>query len=80
MTITHTEMTTLTVIPKSSYEELKNENERLRMTLRDQFAMAALTGILSAPDQYTLTEYEVSAVREAYKCADAMMEARDENK
>lgn len=44
-----------------------------KLTLRDQFAMAALTGLLAQTDK------PVSAAefaRQAYVAADAMMEAR----
>jgi hypothetical protein len=45
-------------------------------TLRDQFAMAALTGMLSDPhgDPYQIVP------KKAYQIADAMLEARKEKK
>ena len=47
------------------------------LTLRDQFAMAALTGLLVNIDQDELArEY----VRHAYQYADLMLEARKEKK
>ena len=51
------------------------ETARLdRLTMRDQFAMAALTGVLVE----NLANANVDAVaRAAYQYADAMMEARD---
>lgn len=44
------------------------------ITLRDYYAAAALTGILSNPDTPQNTPYYVSA--DAYRLADAMLEAR----
>lgn len=43
------------------------------VTLRDQFAMAALTGILSNPLERTTTQ---PIVRDAWMFADLMLEAR----
>jgi len=43
-----------------------------RATLRDQFAMAALTGLLASCKTHRVDIY----VRDAYQMADAMMEAR----
>lgn len=40
-------------------------------TIRDQFAMAALQGLLACPEQSRLATVEL-----AYKLADEMMEAR----
>lgn len=65
------------------YEEGRREAEEIcereRMTLRDQFAMAALTGILGLSNgedsPYFVTEEEKIAVF-AYKYADAMLAAR----
>lgn len=45
-----------------------------REKLRDQFAMAALTGILAN------TEWHGTPVLAAYQYADGMLAARDENK
>lgn len=42
-------------------------------TLRDQFAMAALQGMLAANDTYEPKEY----ANDAYAIADAMLEARE---
>ena len=42
-------------------------------TLRDQFAMAALTGIISQ----SLSAGQLSRAKLAYEYADAMMEERD---
>jgi hypothetical protein len=44
------------------------------LTLRDQFAMAALTGVLANPENDSF-EHEAFAI-EAYRYADAMMKAR----
>lgn len=45
-------------------------------TLRDQFAMAALTGMCAAPvDCYSGTKAEIA--RWAYEQADAMLKARE---
>jgi hypothetical protein len=44
-------------------------------TLRDEFAMAALTGLLAAGDCHAFNSKEMAA--EAYRQADAMMEARE---
>ena len=46
-------------------------------TIRDDFAMAALIGILSNPEGYCNPK---QAVREAWTYADAMLEARDKAK
>ena len=43
--------------------------------LRDEFAMAALTGLLSH-GQFLPNEWESKASVAAYKCADAMIKAR----
>jgi hypothetical protein len=46
------------------------------LTLRDQFAMAALSGVLANPENDSF-EHEAFAI-EAYRYADAMMKARGE--
>jgi hypothetical protein len=46
------------------------------LTLRDQFAMAALTGLLAAGDHHAYNRDE--AAHEAWKQADAMMKKRGE--
>jgi hypothetical protein len=48
-------------------------------TLRDQFAMAALTGMLSTDDRTADGNYSIFYARLAYEVADAMLEARKEN-
>lgn len=45
-----------------------------RMSDRDQFAMAALTGLMANPSHDTLASAEYA--HDAYLAADAMMEAR----
>jgi len=45
-----------------------------QVTLRDQFAMAALTGLLASCKTHRVDTY----VRDAYQMADAMLEARGE--
>lgn len=64
------------IMLEKHFIDLQEENERLRMTLRDQFAMAALTGLLA--------DYERSGSfkehsHDSYRMADAMMEARGES-
>jgi hypothetical protein len=50
------------------------------VTLRDQFAMAALTGILANGEYIyrgdSKDSYELLVLKYAYKLSDAMMEAR----
>ena len=46
-------------------------------TLRDQFAMAALTGLLASGRRDTSVEMIRENVPAAYKYADSMLEARD---
>ena len=63
---------------KQRISELEAEIARLREaqpTLRDQFAMAALTGLLSDTDRDVT--YGTAAIR-AYDIADIMLEVRDE--
>jgi hypothetical protein len=48
------------------------------LTLRDQFAMAALTGFMGSGD--CATGNHDAAARLAYRFADAMLEARKEKK
>ncbi len=71
----------LVVKNKESLENLKPEKSRQypavqAETLRDKFAMAALTGYLaSIPDDVNVRPDLVA--RSAYEMADAMMEARE---
>ncbi|MDO6966937.1 hypothetical protein [Rhizobium alvei] len=49
------------------------------LTIRDQFAMAALTGLMSAHDdrgEWTTADAAVQAAQIVYEAADAMLEAR----
>lgn len=64
---------------KQRISELEAEIARLREaqpTLRDQFAMAALTSMLSPTQDITPSTPEYAA-KLSYWFADAMMEARD---
>jgi hypothetical protein len=74
--------------PPVSVDELLEENRRLReayaaerkaltVQLRDQFAMAALTGILSSDSSVDRTKVNKRRwARVTYEFADAMLEAR----
>jgi hypothetical protein len=59
---------------------LWEENDRLQATLRDHFAMAALTGMFAADteDCFLGINNEILRARGCYKMADAMMAARKE--
>lgn len=55
------------------------EKKMERQRLRDQFAAAALTGMLEGSDDLGQDwEYRVIACRDAYNWADAMLEARNQ--
>ena len=60
---------------EAKWDRMEREKNEKRTALRDQFAMAALTGMLSAywvpMDKF---DYKTE---QAYKYADAMLEARD---
>ena len=56
------------------YAEHYAPNEAPQLTMRDQFAMAALTGLIARAGEYASTDAFVSS---AYKFADAMMKARE---
>jgi hypothetical protein len=47
------------------------------LTLRDQFAMAALPGLIADPDSIA---FPIGHAKLAYQYADAMLEARKEKK
>lgn len=47
-------------------------------TLRDEIAMAALTSMLSTPQDITESTYEIAS-KYAYKFADAMIKERNKN-
>lgn len=56
---------------------LEKELASSRLTLRDQFAMAALTGHLASfGEMEDVYEYASSIAIDCYRLADAMMEAR----
>lgn len=69
----------MTKLIKSRINDLEIENAELRRvataTLRDQFAMAALTGLLAREDARKYPTYVNPQL--AYDYADKMMEARD---
>jgi len=53
---------------------LRNELDEAKAALRDQFAMAALTGLLTSPEILGCTPKKTAS--DAYAMADAMIEAR----
>lgn len=55
---------------------LERENRSLRRNLRDEFAMAALTGCLMNCEISAPAEFSQSIANDCYKLADAMLEAR----
>lgn len=56
---------------------MKGEADSIKPTLRDQFAIAALTGYLASAEWATI-DYEWKEISEqAYKAADAMLKARE---
>lgn len=57
----------------SEIEELRQELAEAKITLRDSFAMRALTGILIGP---TIKEGKDACASNAYEYADAMIEER----
>ena len=57
--------------------EAEQAGKQARAELRDRFAMAALTGLLAAGDHHVYNRDEAAA--EAWKQADAMLKAREEN-
>ena len=64
-------MTTETDMLETNIKNLERENRELRITLRDQFAMAALTGLIS---ENGFTAYSFAV--DAYEMADHMIKAR----
>lgn len=64
------------------YEEKQREKDvyrkRVYEELRDKFAMAALTGIISSMtyDEWVDTEYDIVA-ENSFEMANAMMDARE---
>ena len=72
-------MNTDTDMLETNIKNLERENRELRMTLRDQFAMAALPEFIIASADVEIDEPEVGFSLVAtltYMMADAMMEAR----
>lgn len=57
----------------TSVDEPISTLEHAPKTLRDEFAMAALGGLLAAPREY---DHDLSEAEWAYQIADEMMEAR----
>jgi len=68
-------------IPRDQHVKTVNQLEEakraLYVTLLDQFAMAALTGILANPDS---DKSPAGAVIDAYDYADCMMDERKDHK
>ena len=54
----------------------ENAEQKEREALRDQFAMAALTGLLAAPN----VELWIDVPKQAYTIADRMLETRKTKK
>ena len=54
--------------------EIENAEQKEREALRDQFAMAALTGLISRAPDFMFPDLS----QKAYRFADAMLEARKE--
>jgi len=60
---------------QAQIRSLENECKALRETLRDRFAMAALTGLLSSQNFQPAAGLEALS-QDTYRIADAMLEAR----
>ena len=60
-------------IPESKIPSIARRNEAIRIQKRDQFAMAALTGLLAGSQP----SYRTSTVKEAFEYADECMRERD---
>ncbi len=77
------ELETLAKRECSIERKLAEEKEAKDATLRDQFAMAALSGVIAKSRGFNgsafSSEYE-EYVCEAYKYADAMLKQREESK
>ena len=72
----------MTKLVKSRINALEIENAYLRrenITIRDQFAMAALTGIITRSATYFDESGFQSFADYAYQIADAMLAARDDS-
>jgi hypothetical protein len=63
----------------AALERVRAALARSEETLRDRFAMAALTGLLAGPEDGggTLPHYQQHYARTAYGYADAMLAARE---
>ena len=59
--------------------EAEQAAKQARAELRDRFAMAALTGLLVAGDDFAQVYNRDEMAIEAWKQADAMLKAREEN-
>lgn len=59
---------------RATIKHLERENRAMRVTLRDDFAKAALIGILASDVGQNIHQNEAAEC--AYAHADAMMEAR----
>ena len=66
-------MTTDTDMLETNINNLERENRELRMTLRDQFAMAAMAGSRARNSAY---DSWIDLALDSYDIADAMLEAR----
>jgi hypothetical protein len=73
-----TEYVRATIVNEDGYQRLVTTPVSMTetLTLRDQFAMAALTGLLASCKTDCIDTY----VRDAYRMADVMLEARKEKK
>ncbi len=75
-----TEYVRATIVNEDGYQRLVTTPISMTetLTLRDQFAMAALTGFMGSGD--CATGNHDATARLAYRFADAMLEARKEKK
>ena len=74
------DLETEVAIARQRVTDLVNENRHLREchpNMRDQFAMAALTGIIARSATYFDSQSFNLFASYSYEIADAMMEARD---
>ena len=66
-----------TALMQAQIRFLENETRALRETLRDRFAMAAVTGLIIAKNNgNTGSGWPIDAEKDAFLIADAMLEAR----
>ncbi len=66
-------MTADTDMLEANIKNLERENRELRITLRDRFAMAAITGLIGANRTGTIYGF----AKDSYAYADAMLEVRE---